>query len=452
MKRIISLVLVGFMSLTACTVKDQPPAETGNNEETPQEEPSGTPEIVSGENTEVILDFEERLITADDPLVIKPMLEEIMKTESKETSDEVLSAYLRFLRTYQFMGMKPFFNEFQKLQPFFDKGTQKLSSESITDSSLKDMFSRFESMGYKFIQVEGSVEPIINYHFVENYTAYLSSEMIDYGNFKSLESDQVWASDGGIVISIEELGNRIASAETFLKTYPDSKQKEIVVQDLKNYLHGYFGGMDNTPVVTTEGFSESFFNAYESYLKIHPETATAKVLQTYYDELKADNFAAPYDENDPASTLRFRERIDVLTIKVTKVFGNVVSDDHYVKTSENLNLRNAPELTGEILYVIPKGSIVRASMIWKDWVRIETAGWSGYAKMDYLTPIILNPEKHRMTSLNLNLRQEPNPDSSILMVIPAQTIVEVESTLNDWGKISYAGKTGYVSMSYLINP
>lgn len=452
MKKIISLVLVGFISFTACTVKDQPPVETGNGEETPQEEPSGTPEVVSGENKELILDFEERLKTADDPMAIKPMLEEIMKTESKETSDVVLSAYLRFLRMYQFMGMTPYFNEFQKLQPFFDKGTQKLSLESITDSSLKTLFSRFESMGYKFVQLEGSVEPIINYHFAENYTTYLSTEMINYGKFKSLDSDQVWASDGGIVISIEELGDRIASAETFLKTYPDSKQKENVVQDLKNYLHGYFGGLINTPIVTTDGYSESFINAYESYLKIHPETATAKVLQTYYDELKASNFAAPYDENDPASTLRFRERIDVMTNKVIKGFGSVVSDAHYVKTSENLNLRNAPELTGEIVYVIPKGSVVRASMSWKDWVRIEAAGWSGYAKMDYLTPIVLNPEKHRMTSLNLNLRQEPNPDSPILMVIPAQTIIEVESILNDWGKTSYAGKTGYVSVTYLVNP
>jgi len=137
---------------------------------------------------------------------------------------------------------------------------------------------------------------------------------------------------------------------------------------------------------------------------------------------------------------------------VIKEFESVVSDDHYVKTSENLNLRNVPELTGEILYAIPKGSIVKASMIWKDWVRIETAGWSGYGKMDYLTQIVLSPENHRMTSMNLNLRQEPNLESPILMVIPAQTIVEVESIITDWGKTSYAEKTGYVSMTYLVNP
>lgn len=452
MKKIISLVLVGFMSLSACTVKEQPPVETGSGEETPQEEPEGTPGNVSGENKEVILNFEELLKTADDPLVMKPILEENMKTESKETNDAMLSAYLRFLRAYQFMGMSPYFKDFQKLQPFFDRGTQNLTAASITDASLKNLFSRFTTMGYKFIQVEGSVEPVIDYHFVENYATHLSPEMLAYGKFKSFNSDQVWASDGGIVIPMEVLGDRIAAAEAFLKSYPDSREKSEVMRDLKNYLLGYLGGLPNTPVVTTEGYSESYLKAYESYLKLHPDTATAKVLQTYYDELKAANFAAPYDENDPASTMRFNGRVEGMTNQVLKDFGKLESDNYYLKTTENLNLRSSPQLTGEILYVIPKGTIVRASMAWKDWVRIETAGWIGYGKMDFLSQIVLIPDKHRMTDMNLNLRQEPSLDSPILLVIPAQTILEVESTVTDWGKISYAGKTGYVSLSYLVSP
>lgn len=64
-------------------------------------------------------------------------------------------------------------------------------------------------MGYKFIQLEGSVEPVINFRFVENYTTHISAEMIDYGKFKSLDSDQLWVTDGGIVISIKELGEQI---------------------------------------------------------------------------------------------------------------------------------------------------------------------------------------------------------------------------------------------------
>ena len=45
MKKIISLVLVGFISFTACTVKDQPPVETGNGEETPYVKQELSPRI-----------------------------------------------------------------------------------------------------------------------------------------------------------------------------------------------------------------------------------------------------------------------------------------------------------------------------------------------------------------------------------------------------------------------
>jgi len=138
--------------------------------------------------------------------------------------------------------------------------------------------------------------------------------------------------------------------------------------------------------------------------------------------------------------------------EVTKEFGSVVSQDYYVKTTENLNLRNDPQMTSEILWVIPKDTIVKGGMMLNDWVRIETAGWIGYAKMDYLAQVTLNPEKHHMTGMNLNLRQEPSPGSPILMVIPAQTIVEVESMIDDWGKTTYGGKTGYLSMTYMIKP
>lgn len=448
MKKIIALLLLGFVSLTACSVKDKPPAETGNGEETPQEEPAETPQ----ENPEVILDFEERLKTANDPLVVKTSMDAIMTTGSKETHDAVLSAYLRYLKTYQFMGMTPYREEISKLQPFFDEDTQNLTGESITDASLKDFYNRFTEMGYKFIQLEGSVEPVINFRFVENYTTHISAEMIDYGKFKSLDSDQLWVTDGGIVISIEELGERIAAAETFLKTYPDSKQKSDVLRDLENYLHGYFGGLDNTPVAVTDGYDQSYIKAYASFLKAHPDTATSKVLQPYYDQLKANNFAAPYDENVPASILLFKEQVNGMVKEVTKEFGSVTSQDYYVKTTENLNLRNDPQMTSEILWVIPKDTIVKGGMMLNDWVRIETAGWVGYGKMGYLKQVTLNPEKHRMTGMNLNLRQEPSPDSPILMVIPAQTIVEIESMMEDWGKTTYGGKTGYLSMTYMIKP
>lgn len=454
-KTIVVLLLLGFMSLTACTVDATPPEDDGNIAETPINEPSETPQETPSGNSEedplVVADYEEYLKTAADPAAAKEAMDTLMKSSSLKTRDALLSQYLGFLRTYQFMGMEPFRGDFQKLEPYFDPGARILSA-TITDAALKDLLSRFAEMGYKFIQLEGSVEPIIDFRFVENYKDMVSNEMLDYGKFKAQESDEIWAEDGGIVITLEELGRRIYSAETYLETYPDAREKATVISDLRNYLHGYLGGLPNTPVVSEGRFDSSFISAYEKFLKDYPDSYTAKVLKSYYEELMVGNGMAPYVEHDPLTTRAFMDRVTAMAENVVREFGLAATEKIYRMTEDNLNLRSEPKTNGEILYVIPEGTLVRTYMEWNGWVRVETSGWTGYARENLLREMVLNPNMHRMTRLNLNLREEPSLESKVLLVIPAQTLLEVEEHDKKWGKTTYAGVSGFVSLSYLQVP
>lgn len=454
MKKTIVLLLLGFMSLTACTVDATPPEDDGNPAETPINEPSETPQEDpqgdSQEDPQLISDFEEYLKSAEDPAAAKEAMDGLMKTSTMRTRDALLSQYLSFLRTYQFMGMEQFRGEFQRLEPFFDPGARILSA-TITDAELRELVSRFGEMGYKFIQLEGSVEPIIDFRFVDNYKDLVSSEMLDYGKFKAQESDEIWAADAGIVITLDELGRRIVSAETFLQSYPDAREKAAVKSDLGNYLHGFLGGLPNTPVVSEGKFHPSYISAYEKFLKDYPDSHTTSVLGAYYEELKASDFAAPYDEQDPLATRAFMDRIHALAENVVREFGPAGAKKTYRTAEANVNLRSEPKTSGEILWVIPEGTLVRADMEWNGWVRVEASGWSGYARENLLKEMVLNPD-HRMTSLNLNLREEPSLESKVLLVIPAQTLLEVEEQDEHWGKTTYAGLSGYVSLSYLLVP
>lgn len=313
MKRIIALLMISFMSLTACSVNDESPPDKDNGVETPQEEPAETPQETPSDNddlaTDVVTDFEESIKDAEDPLEIRDSLDLIVETESVKTNDAVLSAYLEYLDDYKNNDITPIYDEIQKLQPYFEEGTQNLVEESITDDSLKTLFNRFTQMGYKFVQIEGSVEPIVDYTIVEDYASYISEEMIAYGEFRSLESRQIWAADAGIVIPLSELGERIAIGEAFIKAYPDSELKPHVLQYLGYYLNGFLGGLDNTPSVVGEKYNPEFISAYEAFLSSHPDTETAKVLNDYYEELKQTDFAAPYSQTDPDSIHAFREEI-----------------------------------------------------------------------------------------------------------------------------------------------
>ena len=49
----------------------------------------------------------------------------------------------------------------------------------------------------------------------------------------------------------------------------------------------------------------------------------------------------------------------------------------------------------------------------------------------------------------LNLRAEPNSDSSVLATIPHGTRLQLLAVNGGWGKATYAGKTGYVQLGYV---
>jgi len=327
MKKILAFLIIGLMTLTACNATDTPPADDGNGAETPQEEPVETPVETPADDVdndeideEVLADFEAAIAEAEDPAEVRASLDTIMETESEKTNDAVLTAYLAYLRDFQQNGMTPYFDEMQKLQPFFEEGTQNLSEDDFTDDELKDLYTRFSEMGYRFVQLEGSIEPLVDYRIIDEYSGSVSEEMLDYGAFKSAESEQMWASDAGIAISIEELGERIADGEAFLTKYPDTVHKEDVILDLRNYLTGFLGGLDNTPVAEGSAYSEEFITAYEGFLAEHPDTKTAEVLSTYYDELEETDFAAPYNINDPDSLRMFKEQI---TYKVDAIVNGL---------------------------------------------------------------------------------------------------------------------------------
>ena len=54
-----------------------------------------------------------------------------------------------------------------------------------------------------------------------------------------------------------------------------------------------------------------------------------------------------------------------------------------------------------------------------------------------------------VTASALNLRSEPSTSSSVLATVPRGTVVLVTESLDGWYKVSYQGKTGYMSKDYV---
>ena len=132
------------------------------------------------------------------------------------------------------------------------------------------------------------------------------------------------------------------------------------------------------------------------------------------------------------------------------------SESTAAKTTEYVHLRSGKGTNYSSLGVIPSGtSITVTDTSDSTWYGVTVNGKSGYMFSAYIK---LNSSSNSSTSTNgtmtttayLNLRQGAGTNTSVLLVIPeGGKVTVVEKTNASWYKVTYNGKTGYVSTEYL---
>ena len=143
------------------------------------------------------------------------------------------------------------------------------------------------------------------------------------------------------------------------------------------------------------------------------------------------------------------------------------------KTTVNLNLRSGAGTGYGILLTIPKGSTVNLISSSGGWTKVTYGSKTGWVSSTYLTttqvskpeepaptvptpptvPTVPTPPTETVsvtkTTVNLNLRSGAGTGYGILLTIPKGSTVNLVSTSGGWSKVTYAGKTGWVSSTYL---
>lgn len=163
-------------------------------------------------------------------------------------------------------------------------------------------------------------------------------------------------------------------------------------------------------------------------------------------------------------------------------------------TTENLNLRAGASTSHKVLVSIPKGKTVTYVAKSGTWSKISYGGKTGFVNTKYLktakvavasTPVVKpaptpakppasptpaptpapapkptpapTPAKpdvnvqvvNYVTTDTLNMREGASVNHKVLVSIPKGKSVKYEATSGTWFKVTYAGKTGYVSSTYL---
>ncbi len=195
-----------------------------------------------------------------------------------------------------------------------------------------------------------------------------------------------------------------------------------------------------------KGKTLTYISTSGSWYKVKYQTTTGWVSSDYVKKVNEKVAPKPAKEEVAA-----------------KPAAVVSSNSSTYTTTANLNLRSSSSTKGSILTTIPKGKSVTYVSKSGSWFKVKYSGKTGWVSSSYLkaasatkpvsaTPSSVSKPKQEVkyeTNANLNLRSSASTKGSILTTIPKGKSVTYVSKNGSWFKVTYGGKTGWVSSSYL---
>ncbi|MDQ2087532.1 hypothetical protein RBH29_13955 [Herbivorax sp. ANBcel31] len=294
MKKILILMAVIGMVFTSCGI-DGDVGEKMKSPDYPESNSENLGNVENGERSDKVYDDFLNLISSEKkPFELIDFMDKEISNVTSEKADNMILALEEVLNIYEsYYQGEIFASDFIK-----EIGSEFESNEDIVD---KAKGTEFESLveeivngGYKFESREGTVYPIVDYSFLKKYDSFISDKVADYINIKSNQSDNPVAMDAALVISWDELGERLLEIESYMDKYNDFVRIKQLEGIYYNYMTIYLAGLDNTPAYDYET-DEYKDEVLETIIGI-PEmfefegTKTADIVKDYLDIIKEDNY------------------------------------------------------------------------------------------------------------------------------------------------------------------
>lgn len=121
------------------------------------------------------------------------------------------------------------------------------------------------------------------------------------------------------------------------------------------------------------------------------------------------------------------------------------------KGSDGLFVRSEPSFdNSSIKQVVRYGEVFTVAAKTDNFYKLKSGLYitSGDTYVEYKAAPAIK-KKYKTTTANLNMRTGPGANHSKILIIPAQTKVEVLKSMNGWDQIIYNAKTGWSSAEYL---
>lgn len=140
--------------------------------------------------------------------------------------------------------------------------------------------------GFTFGSAEGMLFLVADTEIIEQYfKAYLTPATKQFFDQFAMEVNRPYTEDGGIIIPLNEVADRLAFWDSFIQKNPGSIFVGKAEAKKDEYLYNLLIGQNNTPAFEyeTEKFSPDFKAAHQYYISKYSETSSANVLGDYLE-------------------------------------------------------------------------------------------------------------------------------------------------------------------------
>lgn len=124
--------------------------------------------------------------------------------------------------------------------------------------------------------------------------------------------------------------------------------------------------------------------------------------------------------------------------------------------ADALRLRDTAGTDATILATAAKGdAVIILEDAGNNWYKVDFKSVQGYMSGEYLAisqkaDVTIGYGKVNTDGATLNMRSAPSTDASKVTALKSGDVVKIVGVDNGWYKVSYNGKTGYVSSDYMV--
>ena len=175
-----------------------------------------------------------------------------------------------------------------------------LNKEKIYQCAI-NFKEKVESSGLSIASSEGMI-------YLEKNTSFIKSEVLEqldsvsaeFLNLYCLEIDTVCCTDGGLIISEEELVNRVLNWGNLLDKVSGLKYHKIVNSEFYSNLALLYWGQDNTPAFdrVSGKYNQVSFDLMQNIIKQFPNSIVAKEFNEYSELIVKENFERTDNVNE----------------------------------------------------------------------------------------------------------------------------------------------------------